>query len=57
VAVLLVSNLVISILLATGLQTIMNFVEKLQIATHFTAINLIFPANAKIFFGCLIHIA
>jgi hypothetical protein len=35
----------------------MNFLEKLQIATHFTAINLVFPANAKIFFGCLINIA
>ena len=56
-AVVLTSNFVISIFLAAGLLTVMNTIENLQIITHFTAINLSFPANAKIFYGCLLQIA
>jgi hypothetical protein len=56
-AVVLTSRFVISIFLAAGQQTVMNSIEKLQIITNFTAFNLSFPANAKIFLGCLLQIA
>jgi hypothetical protein len=53
IVTVMMSNVVISILIAGTLQHLLNTVKKLQIIVHIMLINLAYPATTTIFFSML----
>ena len=54
--VVLMSNFVISILIAGPLQTILDSVKSLQTIIHLMLVNLAYPATSTLFFGLLMQV-
>ena len=51
------SSFVVNILLAGSLSLLWGLINSLQLVTHFPLINVIFPTNAKTYFGVMFEIA